>query len=179
MRENNIPFLGICLGLQCAVVDFARNVIGLKGANSSEFDNKTEYPVIHLMDAQRGITDKGATMRLGSYPCRITSGTLAEKLYGKTAINERHRHRYEVNNEFREQLSKGGMVFSGLSPDGQLVEIIELQSHPYFIAGQFHPELKSRPMNPHPFFAGLVGAALERKMSRAESAQKVEKSLGK
>jgi len=161
VRENNIPFLGICLGLQCAVIDYARNAAGLKSANSSEFDNKTEHPVIHLMDQQRNITEKGGTMRLGSYPCRITPGTLAEKLYGKTGINERHRHRYEVNNEYREKLSDAGLVFSGLSPDGQLVEIIELPSHPYFIAGQFHPELKSHPMNPHPLFAGLVKAALD------------------
>ena len=179
VRENNIPFLGICLGLQCAVVDYARNVVGLSGANSSEFDNKSEFPVIHLMDEQRNITDKGGTMRLGSYPCKITPGTLAEKLYGRTSINERHRHRFEVNTDYRDQLSRAGLVFSGLSPDGKLVEIIELSSHPYFIAGQFHPELKSRPMSPHPLFAGLVGAALEYKSNRSGVSKTAEKTLGK
>ncbi|MEE9553891.1 MAG: CTP synthase [candidate division Zixibacteria bacterium] len=179
VRENNIPFLGICLGLQCAVVDYARNVAGLTGANSSEFDNKSDYPVIHLMDEQRNITDKGGTMRLGNYPCKITPGSLAEKLYGKTSINERHRHRFEVNNDYRDRFSEKGMVFSGLSPDGKLVEIIELPSHPYFIAGQFHPELKSRPMNPHPLFAGLVGAALKYNNDRQEKGEKAEKSVGK
>lgn len=178
IRENNIPFLGICLGLQCAVVDFARNAAGLKRANSSEFDSKTAHPVIHLMDEQKNVTDKGGTMRLGSYPCRIVPATLAQKLYGAININERHRHRYEVNNEYREKLGSAGMVFSGLSPDGNLVEIIELPSHPFFIAGQFHPELKSHPMNPHPLFAGLVGAALEYKQVKSKAAQKVEKSLG-
>lgn len=179
VRENEIPFLGICLGLQCAVVDFARNVAGLKGGNSSEFDNKTKYPVIHLMDEQRNITDKGGTMRLGAYPCKITPGTLAEKLYGKTGVNERHRHRFEVNNEYRDNLGHGGMVFSGLSPDGKLVEIIELPSHPFFIAGQFHPELKSRPMSPHPLFAGLVGAALKHNNDRRGKGEKLKKSMGK
>jgi CTP synthase len=174
-RENNIPFLGICLGLQCAVVDFARNVVGLDKANSSEFDEKTRHPVIHLMDEQRNITDKGGTMRLGSYPCRIASGTLAEKLYGASSIAERHRHRYEVNNDYREKLGSGGLEFSGLSPDGKLVEIIELPSHPFFIAGQFHPELKSRPMNPHPLFAGLVGAAVK----YSQGAEKAPESVGK
>jgi len=178
VRENNIPFLGICLGLQCAVIDYARNVMGLKNANSSEFDNKSEFPVIHLMDEQRNVTDKGGTMRLGAYPCKIKSGTRAEQLYGKTSISERHRHRFEVNNDYRDELEKAGMVFSGLSPDGKLVEIIELPNHPYFIAGQFHPELKSRPLNPHPMFAGLVKAAVEFKKDPEGSKQKVEKSLG-
>ena len=178
VRESEIPFLGICLGLQCAVVDFARNAAGLEGANSSEFDNKAKYPVIHLMDEQRNITDKGGTMRLGTYPCKITPGTLAEKLYGKTSVSERHRHRFEVNNEYRDNFSKGGMVFSGLSPDGKLVEIIELPSHPFFIAGQFHPELKSRPMNPHPLFAGLVGAALKHNNVRQEKGEKTKKIGG-
>jgi CTP synthase len=177
VRENNVPFLGICLGLQCAVVDFARNVAGLEGANSSEFNNKTDYPVIHLMDEQRNVTDKGGTMRLGSYPCSITPGTLAEKLYGKKNINERHRHRYEVNNDYRDRLADAGLVFSGLSPDGKLVEIIELPSHRFFIAGQFHPELKSRPMNPHPLFAGLVEAALEHRSDLTGESQKAERSI--
>ncbi len=174
-RENNIPFLGICLGLQCAVVDFARNVAGFDKANSSEFDEKTPHPVIHLMDEQRNITDKGGTMRLGSYPCRISQGTLAEKLYETSSISERHRHRYEVNNDYREKLGSCGLQFTGLSPDGKLVEIIELPSHPFFIAGQFHPELKSRPMNPHPLFAGLVGAAVK----YSQGAEKAPQSVGK
>jgi CTP synthase len=174
-RENKIPFLGICLGLQCAVVDYARNVAGLDKANSSEFDEKTPHPVIHLMDEQRNITDKGGTMRLGSYPCRISPGTLAEKLYGTSSIAERHRHRYEVNNDYRDKLGSCGLQFTGLSPDGRLVEIIELPSHPFFIAGQFHPELKSRPMNPHPLFAGLVGAAIK----YGQGAEMAPQSVGK
>lgn len=179
VRENNIPFLGICLGLQCAVIDFGRNVVGLKGANSSEFDKKTEFPVIHLMDEQRNVTDMGGTMRLGSYPCRISSGTLAENLYGKSMINERHRHRFEVNNDYRDKLGEAGLIFSGLSPDGKLVEIIELPDHPYFIAGQFHPELKSHPMNPHPLFVGLVKAALDHKNNTSVNSANVERSVEK
>jgi len=161
VRENKIPFLGICLGLQCAIIEFARNAAELDGANSSEFDGETAYPVIDLLDEQRKITDKGGTMRLGSYPCKISSGSLAHKLYNSSNVNERHRHRYEVNPEYKDKLEECGMKFSGLSPDGKLVEMIELPSHPYFIASQFHPELKSHPMNPHPLFVGLVKAALD------------------
>jgi CTP synthase len=161
IREREIPFLGICLGLQCAVIEFGRNVAGFENANSSEFDRKTPYPVIDLMDEQRNITDKGGTMRLGSYPCKITSGSLAHELYGSLNINERHRHRFEVNPEYKEKLEECGLRFSGLSPDGKLVEMIELPSHPYFIASQFHPELKSHPMTPHPLFVGLVKASLD------------------
>lgn len=179
VRENNIPFLGICLGLQCAVVDFARHVVGLDTANSSEFDRETKHPVIHLMDEQRNVTDKGGTMRLGSYPCKIAPGSLAERLYGKTSVKERHRHRYEVNNDYRDEVSAAGMVFSGISPDEKLVEILELPSHRFFIAGQFHPELKSRPLNPHPLFAGLVEAALDYRHERTGSSQVMEKSVGK
>ncbi len=176
VREKQVPFLGICLGLQCAVIDFARNVAGLSGANSSEFDKETEYPVIHLMDEQRKITNKGGTMRLGKYPCNIASGSLAQKLYGLSSINERHRHRYEVNPEYIETLTEKGMVFSGISPDGKLVEMIELPSHPFFIASQFHPELKSRPMDPHPLFVGLVKAALEYKSGEDIGFQKMQHS---
>jgi len=174
VRENNIPFLGICLGLQCAVIELSRHAADLEGANSSEFNEKTPYPVIHLMDEQRNITDKGGTMRLGTYPCRIEQGSLAHRLYNSLNINERHRHRYEVNPEYQENLERCGMRFSGLSPDGKLVEMIELPSHPYFIASQFHPELKSRPMNPHPLFVGLVKAAIDYKAGEKVESEKIE-----
>ena len=174
VRTNNIPFLGICLGLQCAVIEFARNVCDIHDANSSEFALDTADPVIHLMTDQIKVTDKGGTMRLGTYPCRITKGTLAHKLYGVLNINERHRHRYEVNNDYRARLEEKGMVCSGIYQEGNLVEIIELSDHPFFIAGQFHPELKSRPMNPHPLFVGLVEAAVKYHSSRIYSGNSVE-----
>jgi len=174
VRENNIPFLGICLGLQCAVIELARHAADLEGANSSEFNEKTPYPVIHLMDEQRNITDKGGTMRLGTYPCRIQQGSLAHRLYNSLNINERHRHRYEVNPEYTERLERCGMRFAGLSPDGKLVEMVELPSHPYFIASQFHPELKSRPMNPHPLFTGLVKAAIDYKAGEKVESEKIQ-----
>lgn len=158
-RENNVPFLGICLGMQMTVVEFARNVLGLKDANSLEFDENTKNPVIHIMEEQKNIDKKGGTMRLGAYDCIIKEGTLAHKVYGKTKISERHRHRYEYNNYYKTRLEEAGLIASGTSPDGSLVEIVELQEHPYFIAGQFHPELKSRPNNPAPLFVGLVEAA--------------------
>ena len=158
-RENNIPFLGICLGMQMAVVEFARNVLGLKDANSSEFNETTSNPVIHIMEEQIGIDKKGGTMRLGTYPCIIKDGTLAKQLYGAEKISERHRHRYEYNNEYKEKLENAGLICSGTSPDGKLVEIVEYKNHPYFIAGQFHPEFKSRPNRPAPLFVGLVKAA--------------------
>jgi len=166
-RENGVPYLGICLGLQMAVIEFARDVCGLE-AGSSEFDIDVPHPVIDLMYDQRSKSKMGGTMRLGAYPCVIKEGTLAHRLYGVTEISERHRHRWEVNNAYREQLSGKGLVFSGLSPDGDLVEIIELPGHPYFIAGQFHPELKSRPMRPHPLFRGLVAAAKDLSRARAQ-----------
>jgi len=159
-RENGIPYLGLCLGLQCAVVEFARNVCGLPGANSSEFDPTTSDPVIDLLPEQEGVEDMGGTMRLGSYPADILPGSLAERAYGDALVHERHRHRYEVNPAYHEILQRHGMVFSGMSPDRRLVEIIELPSHPYFVAGQFHPELKSRPTRPHPLFRDFIGAAL-------------------
>ena len=173
VRENKIPFLGICLGLQCAIIEYARNVCGFENANSFEFNQETKYPVIHLMDDQRHITNMGGTMRLGAYPCIIKRGTLANRLYGKLKISERHRHRYEVNNEYRDVLSDKGMVFSGMSPDERLVEICELTDHPFFIGSQFHPELKSRPMNPHPLFKGLVEAALKYRQEREIPAAKI------
>ena len=160
VRENNIPFLGICLGMQLAVIEYARNVLGLIDSNSSELDEKTENPVIHIMENQKEIDEKGGTMRLGAYPCVIKEGTLANKIYGKTKISERHRHRFEYNNEYRERLENAGLKVSGTSPDGLLVEMVEIEEHPYFIAGQFHPELKSRPNNPAPLFVGLVKACL-------------------
>ncbi len=161
-RENRVPFLGLCLGLQCAVIEFARNAAGLAGAHSAEFDPGTPHPVIHIMDTQVGIEDKGGTQRLGLYPCQLTPGTKARSAYGEALVHERHRHRYEVNNAYREALGGKGMVFCGLSPDGRLVEAIELRDHPYFVASQFHPEFRSRPTRPHPLFRELVAAALAR-----------------
>jgi len=159
-RENDVPFFGICLGLHMAIIDFARNVCDLTGANSSELDSKTPHPVIDLMETQRNVSEKGGTMRLGAYPCHIADGTLAHKLYGVADISERHRHRYEVNNSYREQLAAKGLIFSGLSPDNELVEMLELNDHPFFIACQFHPEFKSKPWLAHPIFHGFVGASL-------------------
>lgn len=159
-RENNKPLLGLCLGLQCAVIEFARNVLGRKNANSIEFDKLSPDPVIHLMEDQKDVQDKGATMRLGVYPCKLKPGTKAYDLYTNKSIdamiNERHRHRYEFNNAYREELEANGMIISGTSPDGSLVEMIELKNHPYFLACQFHPEFLSRPGKPHPLFSGLV-----------------------
>ena len=160
VRENKIPFLGICLGMQMAVIEFARNVLGLKDANSAEIDQDTKNPLIHIMEEQKGIDKKGGTMRLGAYPCVVKDGTLASKIYGEKEISERHRHRYEYNNEYRERLENAGLKISGTSPDGLLVEMVEIPAHPYFIAGQFHPELKSRPNKPAPLFVGLVKACL-------------------
>jgi CTP synthase len=157
-RERRIPFLGICLGLQCAVVEFARNVCALENANSSEFDPATPHPVIDLLPEQQDVTDMGGTMRLGAQPCHVEEGTLADRAYGERVVYERHRHRYEVNPQYHGALTEHGMVFSGLSPDGRLVEILELPDHPFFVAGQFHPELKSRPNRPHPLFREFVGA---------------------
>ncbi|MCD8199546.1 MAG: CTP synthase [Coriobacteriaceae bacterium] len=164
-RENNVPFLGICLGLQAAVCEFARDVAGLEGANSAEFEDEVDvkHPVIDIMPEQEDVDDMGGTMRLGAYPCKLVEGTLAASIYDDELIYERHRHRYEVNNQYRADLIDAGMVVSGLSPDERLVEIIELPNHPYFIASQGHPEFKSRPTRPHPLFAGLVGAAIARK----------------
>ena len=160
-RENKIPFLGICLGMQMSVVEYARNVLGIQDATSAEFEKNAKNPVIHIMEEQKKIYKKGGTMRLGSYPCIIKDGTLAYEVYGKNEINERHRHRFEYNNDYKERLENAGLICSGTSPDGNLVEIVELDTsiHPYFIAGQFHPELKSRPDNPAPLFVKLVEKA--------------------
>jgi len=159
-RETGLPFFGICLGMQLAVVEFARDVCGLTEASSTEFEKDARHPVIGLMDDQRNVKDKGGTMRLGAYPCRIKPGTLAASVYGRSDIRERHRHRFEVNNQFREQLAAAGLVFCGTSPDDRLVEMVELPNHPYFIGCQFHPEFRSRPMAAHPLFSRFVGAAL-------------------
>ena len=159
-REHGIPFLGLCLGMQLAIVEFARHVCGFNDAHSIELDPQTTHPVIHLMPEQDGIEDIGGTLRLGSYPCVLDKDSKAYELYGEETIHERHRHRYEVNNYYREDLQKYGMKLSGLSPDGRIVEMCELPSHPWFVATQAHPEFKSRPNRPHPLFKGFVGAAL-------------------
>ena len=158
VRENKIPFLGICLGMQMAVIEFARNVLKYNDANSVEFDENTAHPVIHIMEDQKNVTKKGGTMRLGAYPCVLKQGTYARKIYGEEKISERHRHRYEFNNDYREEIEKAGLKISGTSPNGNLVEIVELEeeNHPFFVAGQFHPEFKSRPDRPSPLFVELV-----------------------
>ena len=159
-REKDIPYLGICLGMQLAIIEFARNVIGIKDAASIELEPDTANPVIALMPEQNGVVNIGGTLRLGAYPCILKEGTRAAKLYGRLDISERHRHRYEVNNDYRDRLIENGMILSGLSPDGRIVEMIELKDHPYFVATQAHPEFKSRPDDPHPLFYGLIEAAL-------------------
>ena len=155
-RDRRVPYLGLCLGLQCAVIEFAREVVGTHDANSTEFDMFTEHPVIDFMPDQRDMEDKGGTMRLGLYPARLTPGSKAAAVYGQEVIYERHRHRFEVNNRYRQTLEGAGMLLSGQSPDGRLVEIVELKDHPWFVASQFHPEFKSRPERPHPLFDGFV-----------------------
>ena len=172
-REGGLPFLGICLGLQMAVIEYARNVVGLKGANSEEMDPAAPFPVIHLLPEQKDVVEKGATMRLGSYPCNLVFGSQAAKLYGGTRIEERHRHRFEVNNDYRERLQEAGMTISGVSPDYRLVETIEVPNHPFFVATQAHPEFKSRPNRPHPLFTGLVAAAVARQKKMAEKPEPV------
>jgi CTP synthase len=167
-RESGLPFFGICLGMQSAIIEFARNVIGLDDSHSSEFAPECGNPVISLMESQQHVTDMGGTMRLGAYPCRLGPGTRAAQIYGIPQVSERHRHRYEVSNSYRDAFVEHGMTLSGLSPDGSLVEIIELQTHPWFIGCQFHPELQSRPTRPHPLFASFIGAAVEAKSKRAE-----------
>ncbi len=159
-REKRVPFFGICLGMQVAVIELARDLLGLNDANSSEFDEDTKYPVVDLMEEQKRIRGLGGTMRLGAYPCVVSRDTHAYKAYGRKEVSERHRHRYEVNNEYREMFTKAGVVFSGLSPDGELVEVVELKNHPWFLACQFHPEFKSRPLVPHPLFRDFIKAAL-------------------
>ncbi len=165
-RENELPFFGICLGLQSAIIEFARNVCNLEGSHSREFAPECEDPVVSLMDAQRKVTEMGGTMRLGAYPCQLAPDSLAARIYGVLEISERHRHRYEVNNEYRGVLADHGLRMSGLSPDGMLVEIIEMPSHPWYVATQFHPELKSRPAHPHPLFASFIEAAVRHRDGR-------------
>ena len=168
-RENGIPVLGLCLGLQCMVIEYSRNVAGIKDANSAEFDEKTTNPVISTMadqaDVVSGDRDMGGTMRLGMYPAALKAGSIAERVYGSSLVEERHRHRYEVNNSYREQLENLGLSFSGTSPDGHLVEYVELPTdvHPYYIGTQAHPELRSRPTRAHPLFKGLIEAALAKR----------------
>jgi CTP synthase len=164
-RENQIPFFGICLGLQCAVVEFARNVCNLDGAHSTEIDSATPHPVVCLMAEQEKVVDLGGSMRLGAWPCKLKPGTAAANAYGAAQISERHRHRYEVNNRYRPQLEAAGLVLSGLSPDGHLVEMVENPAHPWFVAVQFHPELKSQALHPHPLFRDFVGAALRQRQN--------------
>ncbi|KYH29404.1 CTP synthase [Clostridium colicanis DSM 13634] len=162
-RTKRIPFLGICLGMQCSVIEFARNVLSFKDANSSEIDKNTTYPVIDLMPEQKDIDEKGGTMRLGIYPCKLEEGSKAFKAYGQQVIYERHRHRYEFNNEYRKEITKAGLKITGVSPDNRLVEIVEVEDHPWFVATQFHPEFKSRPNRPHPLFRDFIKAALQNK----------------
>ncbi len=164
-REHDVPFLGLCLGLQCAVIEFGRSILGHPNANSTEFDPTTPDPIIDLMEDQNDVEDIGGTMRLGIYPAKLTPGTITERLYGESVVYERHRHRWEVNNRYRSELEDGGLVLAGISPDDRLVEIIELPGHPFFIGSQFHPEFKSRPDNPHPLFDGFMAAALKRRQS--------------
>jgi CTP synthase len=159
-REKKIPYFGICLGMQIATIEFARNVCKLKDAHSTEFDAKTPHPVICLLEEQEGVETMGATMRLGTWETHLTKGSLARKLYGKEVINERHRHRYEFNQGYREKMEKSGLKLSGLSPDKTLTEIVEISGHPFFVAVQFHPEFNSKPNQPHPLFSGFIAAAL-------------------
>ncbi|MEX0907893.1 MAG: CTP synthase [Gemmatimonadota bacterium] len=177
-RVNELPFFGVCLGLQCAVIEYARNVCGLSESNSAEFNGDLTEAVICLMDSQRQVTDMGGTMRLGAYPARLTKGSHAAAAYGTLEISERHRHRYEVNNAYRELLGRNGMQFSGLSPDGDLVEIVELSEHPWYLGCQFHPELKSRPNRAHPLFSAFVGAALTRRDGAGSEARAPHEAVG-
>jgi CTP synthase len=171
-RKNGVPYLGLCLGLQVMIVELARHAVGSDEPNSTEFDARTDYPVIDLMPEQRSIVDKGGTMRLGTYPCRLVPGTKAASAYDVPVVEERHRHRFEVNNAFRDLLSDAGLVFSGLSPDGRLVEIAELENHPFMLGSQFHPEFKSRPTRPHPLFRAFIAASIEYHESRREEPSK-------
>ena len=170
-RENHVPFLGICLGLQMAVVEFCRSVLSLKHANSGEFDKDTPDQVIHLMEHQKGVTDKGASMRLGAYPCKIKPGSHAERIYDKQMISERHRHRWEVNNSYRAAMEQNGLIMSGLSPDAELVEIVELPGHPWFVGVQFHPEFSSKPLLPHPLFVSYIAGVMAHRNKKVDPAQ--------
>jgi CTP synthase len=169
LRESNKPFFGICLGMQLAAIEFARHRLGISGATSQEFEHSASDPIVHLMESQKQVAAKGGTMRLGAYPCAIRSGTRAFSAYGKAQISERHRHRLEFNNQYRPAFEKAGVIFSGLSPDESLVEIMEIADHPWFIGVQFHPELKSSPMNCHPLFRDFIASALRVKRDRSSS----------
>jgi CTP synthase len=175
-REKKIPFLGICLGMQCATIEFARNVCGMKGAHSTEFDPKTNFPVISLLEEQKKVVNLGGTMRLGAYPCTLLKGSKASEAYNKQNISERHRHRFEFNNEYREVLEKKGMIFSGTSPDKALVEIVELKGHPWFLGCQFHPEFKSRPVAPHPLFKDFIKATISNQKKQKRDLKKQVKN---
>ena len=164
-RENNVPYLGLCLGMQIASIEFARHALGLEGAHSAEFEPGTPHPIIALLNEQQEITDMGGTMRLGAQPCKLATDSKAARLYGTDEVSERHRHRYEFNNAYREQFEKAGFVFSGTSPDGGLVELIELKDHPFYMASQYHPEFLSKPIQAHPLFAGFIKAAHEHTQS--------------
>jgi CTP synthase len=163
VRENKIPFFGICLGMQCSVIEFSRNVLGIADASSSELNPNTKNPVIDMMEEQKKITTKGGTMRLGAYACKIKKGSKAYAVYGETTIHERHRHRFEFNNKYLEKIEEAGMKATGINPDSGLVEIVELKDHPWFIGVQYHPELKSTVMSPHPLFVKFVEAAINHK----------------
>ncbi len=171
-REENIPYFGLCLGMQIAVIDFARNVLGKENANSTEFDPDTDDPVIHIMDDQKSVTNKGATMRLGACPCRLKTGTASRLAYGKEEVSERHRHRFEFNNAYREEMETAGLIVAGVNPERDLVEIVEVKNHPWFVAVQFHPEFQSKPTKAHPLFAAFIEATLTRKLAGSEKAKK-------
>ena len=173
-RENKVPFFGICLGLQSLVIEFARNVCGMKAATSTEFNTETSAPVIYKLRDLLGVEEMGGTMRLGAYPCRLKEGTLAHRIYGEDEISERHRHRYEVNQKFLQPLVEQGLMVSGMSPDGKFVEVVELADHPWFLGCQFHPEYKSRPTEPHPLFVSYIGAALEEQRRLREVPERAE-----
>ena len=175
-REREVPFLGLCLGMQVATIEFARNVCVIKNANSTEFDKNTSEPVISLLEEQRGVRNKGASMRLGTWPTKIVEGTLAERIYGDTEVTERHRHRYEFNMKYRDRMNAKGFVISGTSPDGTLAELIELRDHPYFVGCQYHPEFQSKPNKPHPLFKGFIQACLGQQTSRATPARADQES---
>jgi CTP synthase len=170
-REENIPYFGLCLGMQIAVIDFARNVLGKENANSTEFDPDTDTPVIHIMDDQKSVTDKGATMRLGACPCLLKAGTASRLAYDKEEVSERHRHRFEFNNTYREEMENAGLIVAGVNPDRDLVEIVEVKDHPWFVAVQFHPEFQSKPTKAHPLFAAFIEATLTRKLAISEAAK--------
>ena len=167
-REEKIPYFGLCLGMQIAVIDFARNVLGKATANSTEFDSETLDPVIHIMDDQKDVTDKGATMRLGACPCRLKPGTASRIAYDKEEVSERHRHRFEFNNAYREEMEAAGLIVAGVNPERDLVEIVEVKDHPWFVAVQFHPEFQSKPTKAHPLFAAFIEATLTRKLAGKE-----------